>query len=912
MEASRGNLPTGTVTFLFSDIESSTRLVEELDVATFKDLLEQHHRLLRGAFAGHGGHERGTQGDGFLVVFTDAPSAVKAAVDAQRSLSTAGWPRGVEVRVRMGLHSGQAIPGGDDYVGPDIIRAARVGSAARGGQVLISDATRALCQNSLEDGVTLRYVGEHRLKGLDAPERLYQLVIDGLPSDFPPLQTSDTGVAHLPVRITSFIGRSKETAQLLTLLESGRLITLVGPGGAGKTSLATELAREVADDFDDGAWFVDLASLHDPSDVESAIASSLGIRDQPHRPTAEVLTDHLASRRLLLLLDNYEHLLAASGVVVDLLAAAPGLKILVTSRSSLSLYGEQIFTVPPLAIPDGAIIEDLEGTVGDGAVALFAERARAVDPDFSVTSENVSLVTGICARVDGLPLAIELAASRIRHLTLQEILERLEQHLPVLAATESNRPERQHTLQRTIQWSYELMPPAEQVLLTRLSIFDGPFTLEAAEDICNPEGELGIATLDGLASLERQSLIRRAPSKGSARFDMLETIHDFARQLLASAPAIDDVATRNLEYYRNLAELAGSHLMGPRQAEWLVLLEAEHANLRKAMRIAIDSVKPEGGLRLASSIWRYWLERGHLREGRAWLEALLELEPAIDPVYRAKGYAALGGLAYWLSDPGTTERAYESALSLHREIGDEKAAAEAMYDYAFAAAMNHDEDEARRRFQASMEAAMEVGSPALIARNQVSFGLAALVGGDPGTAISYLGEASDVFRETGDRFHLTWAVGSLGQAHFELGDVERGRDAFLEALRLSFELRNLPVIAAGLQALSVQESAAGHHLDAVTLTGAAEALQETTGAVSPLSVMVRADLDTAREALGDEAVDAALAQGRQMDVNGAVQCAIEILGKMSQATDGKRPTPSDTAMEGWWSVDEKGRRPPPR
>ena len=872
-----GSLPTGTVTFLFTDIEGSTRLVQELDPVTYSELLGQHNRLLRVAFRAHGGAERGTQGDSFLVIFRDAPSAVAAAVDAQRSLATAPWPTGMEIRVRMGLHSGAGVLGGDDYVGLDINRAARIASAGHGGQVLISDSTRALSSRALPPGVALRDVGEHRLKGLDLHERLYQLTIDGLRSDFPPLNTVDVGVAHLPQRLTSFVGRRADLDELHRLLKENRLITLVGPGGTGKTSLAVQLAREVAIDFTDGAWFVDLAPLSDPALVGPTVARSLSLSERVEQSLVELLHTYLESREILLVLDNFEHLMAASGIVEDLLAMAPRLKVLVTSRRILNLYGEQEFLVPPLTVPDPATSADVDQLAGYEAVMLFEQRARAAKPGFSITNENALTVTRICVRLDGLPLAIELAASRIRLLEPSEILARLEQRLPVLTTGSSNVPARQRTLNGAIDWSYDLLHPTEQRLFVRLTIFLGGCTIEAADAICNHGGELGVDTLDGIASLLGQSLVRQESDGGESRYTMLETIRQYGRDRLEADSGLDEVAQRHLRYFCDLAELAEPHLLGT-EASWLDRFEREHDNVRGALRRALDTKDTENGLRLAAALWRFWFQRGYLREGRSWLEALLGLEPDSFSASRAKAYIALGGLAYWLSDTEATERAYESAISLYRLIGDREGEAEAAYNLAFVPGLRNDPDESHRRFEANLALAREIGNPHLVARNQLSLATAALFFGDPQEALIYTDEALTYFRQVGDRFHLSWGLGLSGEAYSLLGHLEAGRKAYLEGLRVVTEVKDLPLIAATLEEISALESSAGRHLEAMHMMGAAVNLKETTGASLPKPPLARWDVEqVARRAIGDEAVENALAEGRRMTLDEAVAYATSLL-----------------------------------
>ncbi|MEX2623760.1 MAG: adenylate/guanylate cyclase domain-containing protein [Acidimicrobiia bacterium] len=878
MDEARTQLPSGTVTFLFSDIEGSTGLTQELDVSTYRELIEQHHRLLRSAFGVHGGVERGTQGDAFLVVFRDAPSAIAAAVDAQRSLAAATWPAGARVRVRMGIHSGTGIHGGDDYIGLDINRAARIASAAHGGQVLISDSTRGLSERTLPKGVAMRDVGEHRLKGLDLTERLYQLTIEGLDSEFPLLRTLQVGKDHLPARMTSFVGRRAHLDELQGLLRRSRLVTLVGPGGTGKTSLAVELAREAASGFADGAWFVDLAPLTDPAVVGPTVARSLGLSEQPDRPIFDLLKIHLAKLELLMILDNFEHLLAASDVVEAMLASASGLKLLITSRSILNLYGEQEFAVPPLALPEPGAGTDVDDLTKYEAVELFIDRARLAKPGFRMTSENAATVAEICFRLDGLPLAIELAASRVRLMGAREILSRIDQRLPVLAAGASNVPARQRTLSGAIAWSYELLRPAEQGLFARLSIFAGGCTIETAEAICNPGGALGIDTFEGIASLVSQSLVGQRSDSGDWRFTILETIREYGRDRLSADGLLDEIGQRHLFYFRDLAEQAEPHLLGVSQAGWLDRLEREHDNVRDALRRALDTRDAESGMRLSAALWRFWFQRGYLREGRSWLEELQALDPDSVSVARAKAFTALGGLAYWLTDTETTELAYESALSIYRQLGDRNAVAEALYNLAFVPEMRQDPEEGRRRFQANLALAREIGNPHLAARNQLSLAVAAVNAADLHQAVRYSEEALTFFRAAGDHFHMSWALGLLGEAYRLRGDLQAGQQAYQEALRVVTDVRDLPLIGATLEQVSALESSVGRHIEAIHLLGAAVRLRETTGASLPQAALTRRQVeDVARQTIGSEAVEKALAEGRKMTLEEAIEYATRLL-----------------------------------
>ena len=717
-----GNLPIGTVTFLFTDIEGSTRLLQALG-ADYQDALERHAAIIRKALGDHDGVEVGTEGDAFFAVFESAQRAVMAAVSAQRALAEEHWPGGRRVRVRMGLHTGEGRLGGDSYVGLDVHRAARIGAAGHGGQILLSGASRALVQSALPQGVTLRELGLHRLKDLDDPEDLVEVIIAGLDGVFPAIRTLETP-NNLPAEMTSFVGRQREVDSATELLASTRLLTLTGPGGTGKTRLALRIAASMLPKYRDGVFFVDLAPLSDPTLVGPTVAHSLGLSEEPQRPIIELLKEHLASRNVLLLLDNFEHLLGGSAVVSDLLAAAPRLTVLVTSRSTLNLYGEQEFAVPPLALPEPGAHADLARLSQNEAVALFIDRARAAKPAFEITDESAQAVAEICVRLDGLPLAIELAASRIRILGPPEILTRLREHLSVLATGGTNVPIRQRTLRAAIDWSYQLLEPAEQKLFARVAAFGGGCTLEAAEAVCNLSGELGLETFEGIATLVDQSLLRQTADEVESRFGMLETIREYGRDRLEAAGSADQIGHRHLRYFRDLAQMGERQFLGADQARWLDRFEREHDNVRVALRRAVDDHYADDGLQLAAALWRFWYQRGYLREGRAWLSELLGLQPAADPAATAKAHEALGGLAYWLSDAVTAQASYEAAARLSRELGDREAEAGALYNLAFVPVMRRDLDAAVRLFNESLALAREVGRPDLIAKNEHALGAA--------------------------------------------------------------------------------------------------------------------------------------------------------------------------------------------
>ncbi len=529
-----GPLPRGTLTFLFTDIEGSTKLLNALGTDKYHEVLEAHTVALREAFAK--GHEVRIEGDALFMVFATARDALDAAAKGQRALGNMAFPHGAVVRVRMGMHTGEGTPAsekaGADYVGIDVHRAARIAAVAHGGQVLASGATTMLAGSDLPPGVALRDLGEHRLKDLAQPEHIYQLVIDGCPNDFPALRTLDRTPNNLPMQVTTFIGRDKEIRDGLKLLDGTRLLTLTGPGGTGKTRLSLQLAAEVANQFPDGAFWVPLAPITDPEIVPSTIAHALGVQVAGNEVPLDRLTEHVRGKRMLLVLDNFEQILSAAPAVSTLLSAAPELKVVTSSRAPLRISGEQQFPIPPLELPDPERLPSLEVLAQSDAVRLFLERARAVKPDFMVTAENAAAVAEIVFRLDGLPLAIELAAARVKLLTPQAMLPRLKQGLDLLTSSAGDRTDRQRTLRGAIAWSYDLLDDGLKRLFARSAVFVGGANLEELEAVCGPAGDVGHEVLDGVSELVDQSLMRQSETDGEPRFRMLVTIRDYAVERL--------------------------------------------------------------------------------------------------------------------------------------------------------------------------------------------------------------------------------------------------------------------------------------------------------------------------------------------------------------------------------------------
>jgi predicted ATPase/class 3 adenylate cyclase len=654
------SLPRGTVTFLFTDIESSTRLMQEIG-ESYVESQTAHHAILRAAFDSNSGHELRTEGDSFVCVFASAIDACMAAAAAQRALAAHPWRDGAELKVRIGLHTGEAPLVGNEYIGLDVHHAARIAASAHGGQVVISETTRGIVEEKLPSGLRLRDLGAHRLKDLAKPERLYQLVIDGLQESFPLVRTLDAIQNNLPTQLTSFVGRGAEVAEAKRLLQNTRLLTLTGPGGIGKTRLSLQIAAESARDFPGGVYFVPLSAVRDPELIASAVAQVLGIPVTGGRLPIDGVTDHVHDKTLLLVLDNYEQLLPAGAPTASqLLHAGEGVKLLVSSRSVLHVYGEQELEVEPLRLPDRHAHPGLEAVSQYEAVKLFIERAVAAKPDFQATNENAPAIAGICERVDGLPLAIELAAARIKLFSPQALLARLETSLTVLGSGARDLPGRQQTLRGAIDWSYDLLDDAQKRLLARFSVFARGASLEQAEAVCGPPDEVGGEVLNGLDQLADHSLLRRMPDFDEPRLIMLQTIRDFAGERLDKSTENHEIRDRHVDAYCALAEAAAPNLFGDEQKAWLDRLERDHDNVRAAFDWCAATGDAERAMNLAAFFWRFWQMRGHLHEGRVRLEAILKMASSLQfREARAHALEAAGGVAYWEGDMNAAQAFYD-------------------------------------------------------------------------------------------------------------------------------------------------------------------------------------------------------------------------------------------------------------
>ena len=869
------NLPTGTVTFFFSDIEGSTRLLRELGDG-YAAVLNAHKEIIRSAIAIEGGGEVRTEGDSFFVAFTTAPGAVGAAVGIQQRLADHQWPPGATVRIRIGIHTGEGVLSGPDYVGMDVHRAARIAAAAHGGQIVISSATHALIAHALPPGTRLRDLGEHHLKDIVNPEHLYDVVVEGLPADFAPLRTLDARPNNLPIQLTPFIGRDVQLEETKQLLNTTRLLTLTGAGGTGKTRLALQLAAETLADYRDGTFFVDLSPITDERLVPAVIARALGVQEEARVPILETLKRHLSDKAMLLVLDNFEQITAAAPVVEGLLAAAAGVKVLITSRVVLALRGEHEYEVPPMALPDGQQAADPQVLKRSPAIRLFIDRASAVDPRFRLTSENAQAVAGIATRLDGLPLAIELAASRVKVLPPDQILSRLQQSTSFLTSRSHTLPERQRTLRGAIGWSYDLLTDDERRLFTQLSIFRGGWTIEAAESIADLDhGPLD--ALDGVSSLLDKSLVRVTdPDHGHSRFAMLETIREYAHDRLQEFGGLDAIRQRHGEYFLSRAIEFESQLTGNEQSKWLDYWESELDNLRAALRWAVDAQRFELAQEAAGALWRFWHQRGHLSEGRRWVDEVLAEPGEPSTPARAKALTGGGGIAWWQVDHPGARRYYTEALQIERRLGDQSRLAEALFNQAFVLGAGGEVQEAEKTIQESVDLFRAAGNEHGVARGLQMLVMGQAQAGNWQGAAGTLEESVQLWRQLGDRLQLAFTLIWLAFASGRARRWATAASAGLEALDLFREARNATGIALAFHDMAFIANWEDRPEDALRLEAAAQAIRKQLGGGPPpgFGAMLEGDpAGDARRQLPDDIARARWDEGWQMSVDDAVAFA---------------------------------------
>jgi predicted ATPase/class 3 adenylate cyclase len=884
--------PSGTVAFLFTDIEGSTARWER-DSPAMRQAVERHFTLLREAIEPEHGVLFKTIGDAAQAAFPSVPAAVAAAIAAAHALAAADWGPPGPLRVRMAVHVGVASPVDGDYLAPVLNRLARIVSAGHGDQILLSEAARALASAALPAGVGLRDLGEHRLKDLLDAEHIYQVTGPGLPGEFPPLRSLDGRPHNLPAQPTELIGREIELEQVRQLLTAPavRLLTLTGPGGTGKTRLAVQAAADLLEAFPDGVWWVPLAGLTDPALVPTAIAAPLGVREQAGEALVDTLAEHLRTRRLLLVLDNLEQVVSAAPLLARLLEAAPDLVMLVTSREPLRVRSEHELPIAPLPLPRPTPRLTAEDALSSPAVQLFLARAQAVKPNFVITDENAAAVAAICQRLDGLPLAIELAAARVRLLAPAALLARLEKRLPLLTGGARDLPERQQTLRAAIAWSHDLLVPAEQSLFARLAVFAGGCTIEAALAVAAAGAGLDIDLIDGLEGLVQKSLLRQSDDLAAEpRFTMLQTIREFGLEQLAAQPS-DETAVRSAHaaYFRQLVDDA---IHTDQEVSAYGELEAEVNNLRGVLDWHERHEDPASVLSFATDLRWFWWVRGHLREGQTRLEAALRNSATAPPEMRATALEGLGVLLEASGDYDRAKACYEDALAIFRQVGDQQGIAAGLDNLGTIALVEGDlrASETLREEALALRRAMDDRRAIAVSLNNL--GQVAYIEHNVERAIELFEEARVLSRETGDRWILATSLGNLGGALNRkarsgvVGTSSGETPAALEAsatalvrqaLEIWQELGDREGILDCLLTLADLALPTDPHRAAMLL-GAAEAVAAATGhQVAPADPDQHRDLiASARSSLGAEAFAESWHAGERLTVDEAIALAIAV------------------------------------
>ena len=864
-------LPGGTVAFLMTDIEGSTQLVGRLGTA-WPAVLDGHFAVMRAAVAAHDGTWISSEGDAVFAVFPSVRQAIAAAVQAQREIQAPPSSDGPTLKVRMGIHVGEAVLGGRDYTGIDVHRTARLAGAGHGGQILVSGAARALTSDAPSDGLSYRDLGEHQLRDLPAPERVHQVVGAGLADTFPLLRSQPLVVPNnLPAQLTRFVGRAREIREISELLQRERLVTLTGPGGTGKTRLTIETARTLLSDFPDGAWFVALDVIRDPGLVIPAIAAVLSVPEQPGRPLAAVLAERLAAQRSLLVVDNFEQVVRAASDVTALLAVAPHLRVLASSREPLAVAGEAMYPVAPLGVPAEPGRPTAEQVQGLEAVDLFVDRARAVRPDFLLTDANAPAVAAICRRLDGLPLALELAAARTNLLQPDQILARLDHRLTLLSSSRRDLPDRQRTLRGAIDWSHDLLSEPERIVFRRFSVFSGGADFASLADVIDPDGDLEADLLDLASALVDRSLLRAISEGGDSRLVMLETIREYAAERLATSGEERLVRDRHAAHFRGLAAAARRVLTDPRRDEILDELDRELPNLRAALGWSLEGGDLDTGLAIATDLNDFWHSRGHLGEGRGALDALLAATagmPATIAVARATVVAA--ALASWQVDFAAAGALGERALRLADDLGDPELLIVANIASGWGT-VGPRPDLARDHFSRALDLARTAADDHSMRGALGGLSLALLNLGELDEALAVSIEAADLMDRAGDAYNASYSHLGIGQIKLRRGDPAGAKSEFLDVLGRFRGAGSDLGIALALDFIAIICLQGGESERAVRLGAFADRLRhEAGGGGSTLISNDEPPLEQARRLMEPAAFDRAAAEGAAFDLDQAV------------------------------------------
>lgn len=908
------DLPTGTVTFLFTDIEGSTILWEHFP-AQMKEALSHHHAIMREAISLHSGVLFETAGDSFVVAFSPPRAALEAALWAQRALQSEEWPSEIgRIKVRMALHTGNAEMRPDGYYAQHTLsRQARLLAAAHGGQILLSQVTHDLVRDDLPDAVELRDMGEVRLKDVLRAERVFQIVAPSppwsLPADFPPLRSLRVAVNNLPRQTVPFIGRERAIEEVSQKLSQShiRLLTLLGPGGIGKTRLALQTSHQLLDHFSSGVFFVNLTPITDPDLVIPTIANTLGLRETEDKPISDLLTEYLSEREVLLVLDNLEQVIEAASHVADLLASTSRLKVLATSRIPLRVQMEHEYAVTPLGLPDSQGNSALATLAQSDAVALFMERAQAAKPSFELTEANAATVAAICLRLEGIPLALVLAAARLKVLTPQAILSRLqdgghESRLKLLTGGARDLPARHQALRDTIEWSHDLLDDREKMLYRRVAIFKGGFSLQAADSLCLPDTVPPVDALDGVSSLVDKSLVYTVEGfDGEIRYRMLETINEHAMEKLLESGEGERIRELHARYFLDLVQEAAIHLLGGQQAGWLARLEEEHDNLRSVLSWSAERGErgnAEGAqlaMRIAAALAPFWHVRGYLSEGSEQLERALSLAAVWSEAGRllesnegeqerrniaattAAIHHGLGGIFRVRGDYAASRHHYERALAIYREIGDRVSQARLLSRLGVLAHTQAHYEEARAFQTESLAMAREVGHKFAIAVASHNLGNVVRDTGDYELARTLYEEALSLVTEMQEITHISTSLNNLANLALHVGDLRQALNLHRQSLEIRGKLGNRMLVAESLIGIASVEIALGALERGARLLGCAEGLANSTGGkFDPMErKLYESALTTLSAALDQGILNIARQEGMDTSLEDAVRYALD-------------------------------------